>query len=487
MNYYVNKLEEKTTNVNKQKASEEAIQFKNNRENSTQINSFKNNINTSSKTIAQRAKADTINNSPIQRQENKTGLPDQLKSGIESLSGLDMSDTKVHYNSSKPAQLQAHAYAQGNNIHLASGQEKHLPHEAWHVVQQKQGRVQATTQLKGKTPVNDDPVLEHEADVMGAKALQSSTLNTINSTFQHKKISNNVTQGFFIKKDKKDGITYMMTTGYLKQEKANNGLDSLSSLDWKYVDKLVDFTNYSKTFVMDETGKFDAEIVKQKCYEIAMAIKFANEIDQGNLVAFGDKHGVFADFEFAQLVSKIATKKSTLLLEAPDISIKEMEEWGKGAADTRNIAKLGKTINNDEGWDVKGIDALHPNGGGYLKGNKKYLKDYEREGTYGKEKPYPEAALGPGRRIGPLRQKYIAKQLTKAIQKGGCLLVIGTTHIKGKTGRDTYTVNDVKKQRKKYTTPSLHELLTKHKGQITKVKMTRNTYYVQVIKKGMIQ
>ena len=37
---------------------------------------------------------------------------------------------------SQPAQLQAHAYAQGSNIFIAPGQERHLPHEAWHVVQQ---------------------------------------------------------------------------------------------------------------------------------------------------------------------------------------------------------------------------------------------------------------------------------------------------------------------------------------------------------------
>ena len=102
---------------------------------------------------------------------NNTGMPDQLKSGIESLSGYAMDDVKVHYNSAKPAQMQAHAYAQGTDIHLAPGQEQHLPHEAWHVVQQKQGRVKATTQLKGEA-INDDPGLEHEADVMGAKALQ---------------------------------------------------------------------------------------------------------------------------------------------------------------------------------------------------------------------------------------------------------------------------------------------------------------------------
>ena len=108
----------------------------------------------------------------IQRKKNKTGLPDSLKSGIESLSGIDLSDVKVHYNSSQPAQLQAHAFAQGSNIHLASGQEKHLPHEAWHVVQQKQGRVKPTTQLKGKIAINDSEGLEREADIMGAKALQ---------------------------------------------------------------------------------------------------------------------------------------------------------------------------------------------------------------------------------------------------------------------------------------------------------------------------
>ncbi len=106
------------------------------------------------------------------RRVNNSGLPDQLKSGIERLSGYSMGDVKVHYNSDKPAQLNAHAYAQGTDIHLASGQEKHLPHEAWHVVQQKQGRVKPTLQMKAGTPVNDDAGLEKEADVMGRMAAQ---------------------------------------------------------------------------------------------------------------------------------------------------------------------------------------------------------------------------------------------------------------------------------------------------------------------------
>jgi hypothetical protein len=112
---------------------------------------------------------------PVQAkaEPNQTGMPDSLKAGIESLSGMDMASVRVHANSEKPAQLNALAYAQGNDIHLAPGQEQHLPHEAWHVVQQRQGRVQATTQLQG-VGINDDQALESEADAMGAQALRSA-------------------------------------------------------------------------------------------------------------------------------------------------------------------------------------------------------------------------------------------------------------------------------------------------------------------------
>ncbi|MFN7911619.1 MAG: DUF4157 domain-containing protein [Bacteroidota bacterium] len=116
----------------------------------------------------------------IQRKTNTTGLPENLKSGIENLSGYSLDDVKVHYNSSKPAQLSAHAYAQGNQIHIAPGQQKHLAHETWHVVQQKQGRVKPTKQLKSSVAINDNPALEKEADIMGNKALQLHSVS-INS------------------------------------------------------------------------------------------------------------------------------------------------------------------------------------------------------------------------------------------------------------------------------------------------------------------
>lgn len=112
-----------------------------------------------------RGKADVAEQS-----KNKTGLPDRLKLGIEQLSGVDMSAVRVHRNSDKPAQLDALAYTRGNDIYLGSGQEQHLPHEAWHVVQQAQGRVKPTRRVSGEN-VNDDASLEKEAEQMGAEAL----------------------------------------------------------------------------------------------------------------------------------------------------------------------------------------------------------------------------------------------------------------------------------------------------------------------------
>ena len=85
-------------------------------------------------------------------------LPEPLRSGVEQLSGLSMDDVDVHYNSTQPAKLGALAFATRGQIHLGPGQQEHLPHEAWHLVQQSQGRVQATTQLKTGAPVNESEI-----------------------------------------------------------------------------------------------------------------------------------------------------------------------------------------------------------------------------------------------------------------------------------------------------------------------------------------
>ncbi len=122
-------------------------------------------------TIQRTGARSSIRQESVSQRPNNTGLPDHLKSGIESLSGMSLDNVKVHYNSAQPAQISALAYTRGSDIHVAPGQKHHLPHEAWHVVQQAQGRVQPQMHTHAGIPVNNDDGLENEADVLGVKAL----------------------------------------------------------------------------------------------------------------------------------------------------------------------------------------------------------------------------------------------------------------------------------------------------------------------------
>jgi hypothetical protein len=129
-----------------------------------------------------------------------TGLPNALRSRLERLSGVDLSDINVHRNSDKPQQVGALAYTQGKDIHIASGQERHLPHEGWHAVQQKQERVEPTLQMKTGTFVNDNAGLEKEADIMGSRAAKEGSqidtihLRKISNIQQENKVIQRITQ-----------------------------------------------------------------------------------------------------------------------------------------------------------------------------------------------------------------------------------------------------------------------------------------------------
>jgi hypothetical protein len=107
----------------------------------------------------------------VQFRRDRTGLPDGLKAGMEAQSGLSLDRVRVRYNSAQPARFGAAATTRGTAIDVAPGQERHIPHELGHVVQQLQGRVRATARLHG-VPLNDDPALEVEADRLGAQALR---------------------------------------------------------------------------------------------------------------------------------------------------------------------------------------------------------------------------------------------------------------------------------------------------------------------------
>lgn len=103
-------------------------------------------------------------------------LPAPVQAKMERAFGADFSAVRIHEGPQAPA-IGALAFTQGNNVHFAPGEydpasqsgQELLGHELAHVVQQAEGRVQATSQAKG-APLNDDPALEGEADRMGALA-----------------------------------------------------------------------------------------------------------------------------------------------------------------------------------------------------------------------------------------------------------------------------------------------------------------------------
>lgn len=110
-----------------------------------------------------------------------TELPDDVQAQMEASFGADFSGVRIH-EGPQAASVGALAYTQGTDIHFRPGQfnphsqpgRELLGHELAHVVQQSQGRVQASTQARG-VGINDDSSLEREADEMGAKAVRDQS------------------------------------------------------------------------------------------------------------------------------------------------------------------------------------------------------------------------------------------------------------------------------------------------------------------------
>ena len=210
---------------------------------------------------------------PVQRQgasdgdKNHTGLPDSLKGGLEQLSGMDLSALRVHRNSAKPAELKALAYAQGKHIHLGPGQEKHLPHEGWHAVQQMQGRVKPTIQAKG-VQINDDEGLEKEADVMGAKAAVVPASKSFESEckdwgtpLQH--------QGEY--KPGSSPRTQLLKPVVQQQGRAATGTMQGDVIQRKYLDQ-EDITNYSNDYEKNFPEKICKNDIEAKIQRLTLNI-----------------------------------------------------------------------------------------------------------------------------------------------------------------------------------------------------------------------
>lgn len=131
-------------------------------------------------TVPLQKKEKTENNKPSVTAPNvknsNTGIPETLQSRFEAVSKLSMDDVRVHYNSAAPKEFGALAYTQNTHIYMAPEQERHLGHELGHIVQQKQGRVKPTGYIN-RTVINDDAVMEREADLLSRQAIALRTVD----------------------------------------------------------------------------------------------------------------------------------------------------------------------------------------------------------------------------------------------------------------------------------------------------------------------
>ena len=109
-------------------------------------------------------------------------LPATVQTKMGNAFNFDFSGVRAHEGGQAQA-MGALAYTQGSQVHFAPGQyqpdtargQELLGHELAHVVQQSEGRVAATTQLKG-VGINDDSGLEREADDWGARAARGESV-----------------------------------------------------------------------------------------------------------------------------------------------------------------------------------------------------------------------------------------------------------------------------------------------------------------------
>ncbi len=111
---------------------------------------------------------------------------ESVQSEVGSAFGADFSNVNIHEISRKATDVGALAYTQGEDVHFAPGQfqpesksgKELIGHEFAHVQQQRQGSVQATTEVNG-VGVNDDAGLEHSADVAGAQFANNSAVASL--------------------------------------------------------------------------------------------------------------------------------------------------------------------------------------------------------------------------------------------------------------------------------------------------------------------
>lgn len=225
---------------------------------------------------------------------NLTGIPTQMKLDFERRSGLSFDDVRVHYNSDKPAQLQALAYTQGTQVYVGPGQERHLPHELGHVVQQKTQEIPITSFIN-HIPVNTDAALEREADQAKSSYPRINFVNRPST-------SNIVVQRqFFIKYDSKSKIWDVKNIGrpnfpnYIENIKATDATED-ELLTKNHLISSADISTNIQNLLLNNLAGKTPSIMTPKDTDAAKGFyALCNMIIPDDNIRFGDKSRMGSD------------------------------------------------------------------------------------------------------------------------------------------------------------------------------------------------
>lgn len=121
---------------------------------------------------------------PAVQMKRNEDLPEDVQFQMESSFSQDLSNVKIHKNSRRAKELNAHAFTEGNDVHIADGKynpttnegKALIGHELTHVIQQKSGRVSPTVQFN-RIGINTEDHLEKEADTIGERVANGSLQN----------------------------------------------------------------------------------------------------------------------------------------------------------------------------------------------------------------------------------------------------------------------------------------------------------------------
>ena len=160
--------------------------------------------------------------------------------------------------------LGAHAFAQGNQVHFAPGKynptsqsgQKLLGHELTHVVQQRQGRVSPTTQLKD-AKINDDVSLEKEADDLGAKAAEGKEAPLKHSNTRSIDSNSAPIQGFGFG----DATDWLKEKGSTVTDIASGGVNQVADKTTGIIGKITGWLADKKDTITDTIGNKAGDLI----------------------------------------------------------------------------------------------------------------------------------------------------------------------------------------------------------------------------------